>query len=184
MTHYQEDELIRTNDLVLHANEFVAYIELAETKMREWRLEINQQAAKLLQQQESLQKLTEHSVALIAQHSEQATLQINSQLSQYDPLHFKRIAQESCELVQQSANDAVHKSNRLLQTVQLRFNFYAVLTTILTAFIVVLYLNGELPWEMHHKAKDERQAGRILLQAWPKLSQEEKTKIMGYINNA
>lgn len=59
-----------------------------------------------------------------------------------------------------------------------------MLITILTAFIVVLYLNGELPWEMHHVAQNERQAGRMLLQVWPKLSQEEKTKILAYINRS
>jgi hypothetical protein len=184
MDHYQENDWIRIKELLQHTSEFIAYFELAETKMREWRQEIEQQAIRLQQQQEALQVLTEHSLAQINKHSEQATQNISSQLGQYDPQQFQRIALESCEQVKRAANNAVNKSNKLLQIFHLRFNFFAVLTTLLTAFIVVLYLNGELPWEMHHQAKNERQAGKVLLQAWPKLSQEEKTKILGYISNS
>ena len=60
----------------------------------------------------------------------------------------------------------------------MRFSLVAVFTTVLTAFVILLYLNGELPWEMHHKAINERHAGKVLLQAWPNLTLEEKTKIL------
>jgi len=80
--------------------------------------------------------------------------------------------------VERVANDAVSKSNKLLSMFQLRLGLFAVLTTILTSFVIVLYLSDELPWEMHHQAMNERQAGKVLLNAWPKLTQEEKAKIL------
>jgi hypothetical protein len=184
MEQYQDDNWIRTQELLQHSREFIAYFELAEAKMDEWRQEIERHALRLQQQQESISLLTDKSLAQINQHRDQLIQHLHKQLSPYAPDQFQRIAHESCELVKQSANDAVNKSNKLLHSFQLRFNFFAVLITILTAFIVVLYLNGELPWEMHHVAKNERQAGRMLLQVWPKLSQEEKTKILTYINHS
>lgn len=184
MEHYQEDDWKRLNELLQHTSEFIAYFELAETKMREWRQEIELQASRLQQQQETLKLLTEKSIETINKQGEQAIDNIGQYLGQYDPQHFQRIAHESCEQVKRAANDAVNKSNKLLRVFQIRFNFFAVLTTIITTFIIVLYLNGELPWEMHHQAKNERQAGKALLQVWPQLSQEEKTKILGYINNS
>ncbi|MGL5741601.1 MAG: hypothetical protein ACRCXC_03125 [Legionella sp.] len=87
------------------------------------------------------------------------------ELNQYDPYHFQRIAHESCEQVRHSANDAVNKSSKLLRLFQLSFVLFAVITTFLTAFIVALYLSGELPWEIHLKAKNERNLGKALLQA-------------------
>lgn len=183
MEHQQKDELTRIRELLQHTSEFIAYFELAETKMHAWRQEIEQQGAHLLQQQELLKTLTSDSLTRIDKQSEHAIALISKQLSRYDPQKFHRIANESCEQVKQAAHEAVHKSNKLLRMFQLRFNLFTVLTTILTAFIISLYLNGELPWEMHHQAKNERQAGKVLLQAWPKLSQEEKTKILGYINS-
>lgn len=182
MEHDQDESWMYAQELLQHSLEFVAYFELAEATMNEWRQEIERHAIRLQQQQDHLSLITEKSLAQISQHSEQLIHHLDSQLSQYSPHHFQRIAQESCDYVKQAANDAVHKSNRLLHTFQMRFNFFAVFITILTAFIVVLYLNGELPWEMHHVAKNERQAGKILLQAWPQLSQEEKKKILTSVN--
>ena len=40
-------------------------------------------------------------------------------------------------------------------------------------------MSNELPWEIHQHAINERQAGKVLMQAWPMLSEEEKTKILG-----
>lgn len=233
MEHSQKDDLARVNDLLRHTGEFIAYFELAETKMIEWRQEMEQQAARLQQhsqklqnelasvhdllsqagttrfrviaekalsqgeiqlkilenscnqftenfqeQQEQLELLTEQCIIRIEQHSSKASQDIAAQLAKYDAHQFHRIANESCDHVERVANDAVGKSNRLLRMFQMRFGLFAIFTTILTTFVIVLYLSGELPWEQHHKAVNERHAGKVLLQAWPNLTLEEKTKIL------
>ncbi|KGP62339.1 hypothetical protein EP47_13200 [Legionella norrlandica] len=233
MERYQEEDLVRIKELLRHTGEFIAYFELAETKMMEWRDEIEQQAARFQlmtqslqneltaiqnvisqtgvinfkitaekalaqgethlhslektckqfsiicqQQQEKIKALTEKSIDKIERHAVQATQNIASQLSKYDAHHFHRIASESCDHVEQVANEAIKKSSKLLNTFQFRLGFFAMFITIITAFIIVIYLNDELPWEMHHQAMSERQAGKVLLQAWPKLSQKEKEKIL------
>lgn len=235
MEHYQEDDLVRVKELMGRTGEFIAYFELAETKMMEWRQEIEQQASCLKlhtqklndelaavhtllsqtgtahfrmtaekalaqgeanlksmersstlftesfqQQQEKLNILTDKSLEKMEQYTTQAIHSIATQLSKYDVQHFHRIATESCDHVERAANDAVAKSNKLLHIFQFRFNLFTVITTVITAFIIVLYLSDEFPWEMHHRAMNERQAGKVLLQAWPNLTQVEKTKILRY----
>lgn len=233
MEHPQQDDLVRVKELLRRTGEFIAYFELAETKMIEWREEMEQQSTRLNQhsqrlqseltaledllsqagttrfrviaekalsqgemqlqilenscnqftenfqeQQEQLELITAQCITRIEQHCAKATQAIATQLAKYDAHQFHRIANESCDHVERVANDAVSKSNKLLRMFEMRFGLFAVFTTILTAFVIVLYLNGELPWEMHHKAVNERHAGKALLQAWPNLTLEEKTKIL------
>lgn len=233
MEHLQENDLNKIKELLRHTGEFIAYFELAESKMIEWRQEMEQQAVRLNQQSQRLQKelttledllsqagttrfrviaekalsqgeiqlqllenscnqfsanfqeqqdqlelLTAQCVTKIEQHCAKSTETIAKQLAKYDVHQFHRVANESCDHVERVANDAVLKSNKLLSMFEVRFGLFTVFTTIATAFFIVLYLNGELPWETHHKAMNERHAGKALLQAWPKLTLEEKTKII------
>ncbi|RUR20565.1 hypothetical protein ELY21_00305 [Legionella sp. km535] len=233
MEQYQDNDIVRVKELLRHTGEFIAYFELAETKMLEWREEIEQQNTKLLhctqslqnelatiidllsqagvaqfkltaekalvqgeanlhilerncnefalkfqQHQNQLTTLTEQCIDKIEKNATKATQTIIAQLARYDVHQFHRIASESCDHVERVANDAVNKSNKLLNMFQLRFGLFAVFTTLLTAFVIVLYLSDELPWEMHRQAMNEREAGKVLLQAWPNLSQEEKEKIL------
>jgi len=233
MEPYQEDDLVRVKELLQRSGEFIAYFELAETKMMEWRQEIEQQAGLLQshtntlqkelasvhelllqtgtanfritaekalaqgeanlknlerscnqftenfqQLQDKLKSLTDKSLEKIDHHTAETIQSIATQLSKYDAQHFHRIASESCDHVERVANDALSKSNKLLDRFQVRFGLFAVITTVLTAFIIVLYLSDEYPWEMHHQAMNERQAGRVLLEAWPSLTQIEKSKIL------
>ena len=184
MEHYQEEDLVRIKELLRHTSEFIAYFELIETKMMEWRQDIEQHASGLLHQQEKLNALMEKSLDKIENHGTQVVQRISNEANHYDLSQFQKIAQESCEQVKQSANDAMTKTNKFLYIFQFRLVFFALIATFVTVFLTVLYLSGELPWEMHHQAKNERKLGKALLQAWPNLSKEEKTKIMGYINNS
>jgi hypothetical protein len=231
--HFQDDDIARVKELLRHTGEFIAYFELAETKMIAWREEMEQQEARLTHhsqrlqnelasvhdllsqagttrfrviaekalsqgetqlkilenscnqftenfqdQQEQLELLTQQCIIRIEQQSTKATQAIAEQLAKYDAQHFHRIANESCDHVERVAKDAVSKSNKLFQVFQMRFGLFAVFTTMVTTFVIVLYLSGELPWELHHKAVKERHAGKVLLQAWPNLTLEEKSKIL------
>lgn len=129
-------------------------------------------------QEEKIRSLTEISISKMEQRAALAVQSIIIQLSKYDAYQFHRIANESCERIAYVAHNAVNNSNKLLSKFQWRFSLFAVFTTLLTAFVISLYLNDELPWEMHHQARNERHAGKVLLQAWPNLSQEEKAKIL------
>ncbi|MDX1836332.1 hypothetical protein DIZ81_02125 [Legionella taurinensis] len=237
MDRVREEDLLRIKELLRHASEFIAYFELAEIKMMEWRQDIElqtqlqqqqtqeqlqslrkelenfhevltqaglqrlrQQTEQTLKQGEShlhsLQKTSQQMLAdMQSQHREftktvekslaqlddyalTAIQKIGTLLADYDVQHFKRVANESCEYVEKAASQAIAQSTRLLRTFQWRAAAFACLTTLLTAFGVGLYVNNEMPWEMHQQARNEREAGKLLMRAWPMLSQQEKDNIV------
>jgi hypothetical protein len=233
MDHLQEEDLIRVKELLQHTGEFIAYFELAETKMIEWREEIESQSSQLYQrsqivhneiasvhellsqagitrfrtlaqkalsqgeiqlqvmentckqftehfeeQQEKLSFLTHQCLLKIEEHTTKSTQDIASQLAKYDVHQFHRIAHESCDHVERAASNAVNKSQKLLHMFQMRSGLLGVFTTLISAFVIVLYLSGELPWDLHQKAVKERDVGKALLRIWPSLTLEEKTRIL------
>lgn len=237
MEHIQEQDLARIKELLRHTGEFIAYFELAESKMIEWRHEIElqiksqqqrdeQQLQKLHNELEALQEVLTQaglarfrlSAAEILEQSEEhvnvfknmcqkiikdlnayqadfngiltanlgqidkhTTLSLNKidqKLAKYDAEQFHRIATKSCEMVEKAATDAIFKSATLLKKYQWRTAALAVLTTILTTFGIGLYVSNEMPWEIHQQAMNEREAGKVLIKAWPSLSHQEKAKIL------
>ena len=235
MHELQSNDIHRLKELLQHTGEFIAYFDHAETKMLEWRHELENHTTALKkiaqeidtklascnellshtgidnlraltekalskgdatlrtleksyvdlnqhlqEQQEQLREITQSSIQSIETHARQTVETISRQLSKYDVKQFHRIANESCDHVERAAQNAVQKSNRLFQLFQLRFGLMTAITTIFTIFIVVLYLTDEMPWEIHQQAHHERQAGRLLLEAWPVLSQQEKSKILNH----
>lgn len=233
MEDYQKIDLIRMKELLRHCSEFIAYFEHAETRMIEWKHDIEQQAEQLQSQflaiknelsfiqeslsqtniaqfkksvesaltqgelqlksmettcqqlaktaqmhQENINRLTEQSLVNLDKQSTDSLHLINAHLSKYDVHQFHLIASESCDHVHRVAADAVDKSTRILKTFNLKLGLMLVFTTLLSAFFYSLYLNDELPWETHHHVMNERQAGKVLLHAWPKLTEGEKAKIL------
>lgn len=183
MEDVQDEDLVRIKDLLRHTGEFIAYFELIEMKMLEWRQEMQQQASRLHHQQEKLSNFSDSILEKIDNHGTKMVDRITNELIHYDPHPVHRIIQESCEQVTRTANEGLTQSRKLLNLFQVRFIFFAGITALLSAFTAVFYLSGELPWETHYKATSERKLGKALLQAWPSLSKEEKTKIIGYLHN-
>lgn len=127
---------------------------------------------------EYFEQYTNKSLQQIESSSLQAIEIFHTELSKYDATQFHRIADESCMHIQEFAQDAVKKNRKILKSFQWRFLLLVILTTLLTTFVVGLYVADELPWEMHKQAMSERQAGRLLLSAWQDLSQQERQKIL------
>ncbi|KTD18024.1 hypothetical protein [Legionella jordanis] len=237
MQHLQDQDISKLKELLRHTGEFIAYFELAETKMLEWRHDIEQQAQiqqtkaqqqlqslhneldalqevltqaglarfrlaaeKLLQQgeeraenleklsqnfleqfdyhQQEFNRLLEKGLAQIEQYAIRAIERMDEHFSQYDVQQFRRITSESCEQIERVANNAVRKSQGLLGNFQWRAATLAIITTLITAFAIGFYVSNELPWEIHEHVKNEREAGKVLIKAWPILTQEEKDKIL------
>ena len=99
-------------------------------------------------------------------------------LNHYDVHQFHRIAHESCNHIEQVSHQVLQKSNQLLKRFQWRLGGFILILSLITGFTMCLYLNNEFPWEIHDHAVNERQAGKMLIQAWPKLNLKEKTKII------
>ncbi len=129
-------------------------------------------------QQTAFQQMITEKILILESHTDQAIAKIHGQLASYDVDHFRRVASDSCEQVEKMSSNAIQKSAGLLRNFQWRSIALAFSTTILATFILGMYLSNEMPWEIHQQAKNEREAGRTLLQAWPLLSQQEQNKIL------
>jgi hypothetical protein len=233
MERINEQDLARFKDILAHASEFIAYFELADTKMLEWRQDIEHQASQqekqlhLLQadlnaiqqalsqnelhrfytaaevalnqgkdylltmqitkqtllrqlnrQQRELNELNQQAITKIAEYGAQISKQIDKQLSNYDTSHFQQLTHEHCTQMEQSARNTILKSEKLVSRFQWHTIMLTVFTTLLTTCALGLYLSSEYPWEVHQHVMNERDAGKILINAWPILTQEEKTKIL------
>lgn len=235
MEHFHNEEMARLRELLRHAGEFIAYFELAESKMMDWRQSIEQQqhlqeqaiARQFLQLRTELQALqgvlTEAGIGRLRTHSDDVLKQgesclnllqtTGSQLlasmsvqqqefsqlvtrsleqlnrhsshadehdnrSLYNAEQFRHIASNTCEHVEKVAKETLQKSAGLWRNIQWHASALALATTFFTAFAIGLYINNEMPWEIHKKASNEREAGKALLKAWPGLSQQERNKIM------
>lgn len=226
MGHFHDEEMSRLRELLRHAGEFIAYFELAESKMMNWRQEIEQkyqaqeqyvarQFQSLRVELQSLQNLlSETGLARLRTSSEDILKQgeshinllkatgnqliggmaeqqyafrqlsmdcldaLDQQLASHSTQALQRIAADTCEQVEKTAVHTLQRSTSLWQRVQWRSTILALVTTVFTIFSIGLYINNELPWEIHRRAINEREAGKALLKAWPILSQEEKNKIM------
>ncbi|MGQ3889570.1 hypothetical protein ACQUW5_11120 [Legionella sp. CNM-1927-20] len=237
METLHDSDITKLKELLRHLGEFIAYFEIAESKMMAWHQElethsqiqekkINHQLQHLHQELEGLQEILTHAgiarlrhnlekalkdgeahlgllektsqkilanldlkqqevnklmlsgLNQIEQYTLQALEQINSQLADYDIDHFRRVTSESCLHVEKVATLAMRKSANLLKAFQWRSIALALATTFLTAFAISLYVSSETPWESHQRALNERQAGRVLIKAWPQLSHQEKDKIL------
>ncbi|MCC5791351.1 MAG: hypothetical protein JJT82_01905 [Legionellaceae bacterium] len=129
-------------------------------------------------QQEQLQHFIRDALTKMDLHCQQGIQKIDQQLSRYDADHFRRIASDSCEQVERVAQHAIDKSNAAVRTLQWKTVLLTAAASLLTAFAIGLYVSDEWPWEMHQQAMNEREAGKILMKAWPKLTHAQRTTIL------
>lgn len=129
-------------------------------------------------QQREFNKMLGKNINLIEHHTNQSIARIDCQLNDYDANHFRRIASESCEQVEKVATHAIQKCSRLIHAFEWRPIGLAVIASVAAAFALGLYANNEWPWEMHQHARNEREAGRVLMNVWPRLSPQEKNKFI------
>lgn len=238
MERFSQADIKRVQELLSRTGEFIAYFELAETKMMQWRLDIEEENkkqhehidAKLIElkaQVDNMQTLFDsagmarfrlmaesqqeqaevhlatlkstgdamienlnqqgaHLEALIQQihlhinnTTTDALIRLDTHLSKYDANQFHRLANESCEYVNNFTQKNLLQSQKLLKTFQWRQALFAFIITMFTSITVGLYMNDELPWEHHQTASIERNAGKLLMYAWPHLTANEQEKIQG-----
>lgn len=130
-----------------------------------------------------LTRITQHAMTQITQTTTQAVSMIEEQLS----THFASSTPQVMPLPTQPPID--HLDDITTDTIQQhnisrskprewRSIGLTLVTTIMTAVIFGMYSSDEYPWEIHQQAMSERGAGKVLINAWPSLTHEEKNKIL------
>ena len=129
--------------------------------------------------QDEMKAISQNSLEHIDNHTKQSIHAIDSKLGEYDVEYFSNTASVCCAEIEKSTKSAISVSQKLLKNFHWRTVGLSMIITLLTALTVGLYMNDELPWEIHNHAMNERHAGQLLMNAWSKLSHKERLKILG-----
>jgi hypothetical protein len=142
-----------------------------------------------------LTRITQHAITRITQQTKQAVIALDEKtsLSLTHPhptaMNDEQMATDAQQMARVDTY-ATHRAHVPLDGVcsqhpQTRPKFtewkplvFALATSLLTAVVFGLYTTDEYPWEMHQHAMNERGAGKVLMNAWPSLSNEEQRKIL------
>ncbi len=129
-----------------------------------------------------LTRITQHAITQISHTTTQAVSVIEEKLAEHFPApapHIMHFPTESAvEEIIQPVDEPMNQETAPLKYGEWRSVTLTLVTTLLTAIIFGMYTSDEYPWEMHQQATSERGAGKVLLNAWPSLTQDEKTKIL------
>lgn len=95
---------------------------------------------------------------------------------------LKKATSHSTATVDKLSTDAIKKINAVARLFHWERFGMAVVVALLAALVTGMFLNDETPIESHKKAMAERQAGRVLMAAWPNLNDSERERIQQVSN--
>ena len=90
---------------------------------------------------------------------------------------FARIADEKLDEVGKITHKSELKILRTAKRLLVEKIGIAVLVAFVTATFTGYYVSGQWPWEAHETILAERNAGQVLMHAWPSLTQNERHRI-------
>lgn len=130
-----------------------------------------------------LTRITQHAMTRITQKTSQAIELLEEKLSSQAPEPFPPVMLEQIPKDAEPEEKEVCLENTATDIPQRKSSEWrsatlTLVTSLITVIVFGLYTNNEYPWEMHQQAINERDAGKILLNAWPTLTYHEKHKIL------
>lgn len=237
------EDLDRIKNMQRQMGEFIAYFEVAQNKMVEWRKEVNEtieqhqhhvhtqikeihdvvdeireltdaaglarikytaeqvvkqgqenvetlervgqaQLEALQQNNEQLKKLAKKSFDRVDRALNYMVQSISQSLSSVRIGDFKRLTDKSRESIEEISVSTVNRLRDMVKWFHWKNLAMACGITMIVSLTIGLYLNDEMPWEIHKQVVVQRNAGQALLSAWPKLSELEKDRIMKHAKKA
>ncbi len=109
---------------------------------------------------------------------------ISEAISSFRISDFQRLTEQSCEIVAETSNSAIIRLKETVRWFHWKNLGLALAITLFASLTVGLYLNDEMPWDIHKHVVAQRNAGTALLNAWPSLSQSERQRILNHSKKA
>jgi hypothetical protein len=145
------------------------------TRIHSASLEVNNQ---------EFQNLAKKSFDRLDRASAYTIKNISEAISSFRITDFQRLAEQSCEIVEEVSTDAITRLKKALRRLHWKNIGLTVAITIFATFTICLYLEDEMPWEIHKQVVAQRRAGQAIINAWPTLSEEERQRIVEHSNRA
>jgi len=126
---------------------------------------------------EQFKRITEERTRLIQQITQDAEKRLSRVVRSLRLEYFKKLIDDGVEHIEQTSKTAVKRITQTVKWVHWEKIGMSLIVAILVAILMGLFVNDEWPWETHQRVVTERDAGRMLLNAWPRLSKIEQSDI-------
>jgi hypothetical protein len=127
---------------------------------------------------EEFQKIATKSFERLDRASAYTIKNISDALNSFRLSDFQRYTEQSCESIKETSRAAIAHMRQQHRWFHWKNLGLVAAVTLFVTLSMGLYLNDELPWEIHKRVAMQRNAGEALLNAWPSLTQAEQKKII------
>lgn len=127
---------------------------------------------------EHFMRLAKKTFERLDRASEHAIKNIKESINAFNPSELRQIALQNREILESTSSHALTSIQKLHQWFHWKSLAFAAVVTLVASISIGLYVNDELPWEVHKQAALQRSAGEALINAWPTLSYAEKQRIL------
>lgn len=199
---YLQEERVQQQIAAVHAvaNEFQSI--MTEAGAARWRLSAEQALSlgqghidtlkqlsedQLKRQQERNQQfllLAKKTFERLDRASEHVINKINLAVDGFNPTAIKHVADKNREVLELTSTKAINKMQQLHQRFHWKGFVLAAAISLVASVTFGLYVNDELPWEMHKQVALQRSAGQALIKAWPTLSEVDREQILQHTDEA
>ena len=128
--------------------------------------------------------LTQETCEKLERSTDYTVRSVSEAVNHFNITDFRLLTEDSCKHVEAAALDAVKHVAKITRWAYWRKTILVFGIAIVSIVITGLYINDEWPWEEHHDASRERNAGKAVIQVWPDLTQADRDKILKYSKKA
>lgn len=127
---------------------------------------------------EEFSKLAKKSFDRLDRASAYTIKNISEAISAFRINDFQRMAEQSCEIVQEASASAITRLRDLVKWFHWKNLGLAFAITLFATITVGLYLSDEMPWEIHKQVVAQRNVGQAVLSAWHDLHDADRELIL------
>ncbi len=109
---------------------------------------------------------------------------ISEAISSFRIGDFEQLTEQSRERVEDTSQRAISSMQEISHWFHWKNIGMVFAITVFVSLTIGLYLEDEMPWEIHQQVMLERNAGKTLMKAWPVLSQAERETILKQNNKS
>lgn len=158
---------------------------LSRSGINEWRQESEQLAQKGQQELRALEETIKDIKSHVVRGSEQLNRSTMNTVKTVAKLVTSFRGNDLKRITERNSVDLHHVAEENLQYVDKalhRFHWrnlgMALVVALVVSFVMSVYIDNALPWQMHREVAKEREAGQALVSAWPKLSHAAQATII------